>query len=86
MERTPLPPGTVRGWEYVELDGPAIVPPPGTMPPPRPPGNERELTPQTNPEVAVLVARIESALEVIHAALTEIKRMQNPPQPQSKAS
>src|SRR4051812_5379791 len=45
--------------------------------------------PQPQPEVAALVAKIESALEVIHSALAEIKRIQNPPQsppqPQSKA-
>jgi hypothetical protein len=44
--------------------------------------------PQPQPEVGVLVAKIESALEVIHAALAEIKRIQSPqspPQPQSKA-
>ena len=59
--------------------------PPGTKVPPRPPGKERAPATQPQPDVAALVARIESALEVIHAALAEIKRMQNPPQPQSKA-
>ena len=97
MERVPLPPGTVRGWEYVEVGGEAaILPPPGTMAPPRPPGMERRLRPpvgpsataaQPEPDVPTLVARIESALETIHAALAEIKRLQAPPQglPQSKA-
>lgn len=59
--------------------------PPGTKAPPRPPGKERMPTAQPQPEIAALVARIESALEVIHAALAEIKRIQNQPQPQSKA-
>jgi hypothetical protein len=56
--------------------------PPGTKAEPRPLNQER-------PEVAALVAKIESALETIHSALAEIKRIQNPPQtplqPQSKA-
>jgi hypothetical protein len=34
---------------------------------------------RTQLELAVLVTRIESALGVIHAALAEIKRLQNPP-------
>jgi hypothetical protein len=99
MERVSLAPGEARGWEYVEVGGEeAIIPPLGTMPPPRPPGMERRLRPpseqsatvsQPQPEVTELVSRIESALEVIHMALAEIKRIQNPPQsppqPQSKA-
>jgi hypothetical protein len=42
---------------------------------------------QPESEIAALVARIEAALEVIHAALAQIKRLQNPPHnpPQSKA-
>src|SRR5207302_7822009 len=73
MERVPLPPGTTRGWEYAEVGGDAaLIPPPGTMAPPRPPGMERQLrqsatATQPQPEVAALVARIESALETIHA-------------------
>jgi hypothetical protein len=34
---------------------------------------------RTQLELAALVTRIESALGVIHAALAEIKRLQNPP-------
>ena len=80
------------------FDGGAVVPPPGTMAPPRPPGMERRLRPPVEPsataaqpqpqsDVPVLVARIEAAMETIHAALAEIKRLQTPPQnlPQSKA-
>jgi hypothetical protein len=63
--------------------------PPGTKATPRPPGKERIPSSPDEPTVAALVARIESALAVIHAALAEIKRLQNPPQeppqPQSKA-
>ena len=76
------------------FDGAVVVPPPGTMAPPRPPGMERRLRPpgtaaqpEPEPDVPTLVARIESALETIHAALAEIKRLQGPPRglPQSKA-
>jgi hypothetical protein len=49
-------------------------------------GQVQPLAPaQPQPEVAALVARIESALETIHTALAEIKRIQSPPQTQSKA-
>ena len=62
--------------------------PPGTKAPPRPPGKERQTAVQSDADIAALVTRIESALEVIHAAIAEIKRIQNLPgaQPQSKAS
>lgn len=61
--------------------------PPGMKAQPRPPGKERTPVPQEEAGVAALVTRIESALEVIHAALAEIKRLQTKPQepPQSKA-
>jgi hypothetical protein len=62
--------------------------PPGTKAPPRPPGKERIPSPEVDATVAALITRIESALEVIHAALVEIKRLQSQSQnlPQSKAS
>lgn len=61
--------------------------PPGTKAPPRPPAKERDSIPQLQPEVAALIARIESSLDVIHSAIAEIKRLQNlpPAPPQSKA-
>jgi hypothetical protein len=43
-------------------------------------GATQPLTPlRAQLELAALVTRIESALGVIHAALAEIKRLQNPP-------
>ncbi len=62
--------------------------PPGTMAPPRPPGKERLLMPATEQDqdqTGALVALIEAALQTIHAALAEIKRLQPPAPPQSKA-
>ncbi len=64
----------------------AIPVPPGTKAEPRPPGKEREPMDAPSADVPALVMRIESALETIHAALAEIKRLQTPPAPpQSKA-
>jgi len=79
MERRPLPSGMVREWEYVEFEGTAVLPPPGTMAPPRPPGKARvPATPTSQPEqIQLLVSRIEAALQTIHAALAEIKQLQN---------
>jgi hypothetical protein len=51
---------------------------PGIKAPVRPVEIDLAPTVQSQPEIEALVARIESALEVIHAALAEIKRIQSP--------
>jgi hypothetical protein len=58
----------------------AVPVPPGTKAPPRPRGSEQFPVAglaQESGQVEVLVARIETALQTIHAALAEIKRIQN---------
>ena len=81
-----LDPHTFLGAPIDSFEAVAEPLPPGTKAPPRPPGKERPPAAQPAADMAELVTRIESALGVIHAALAEIKRIQNPPAPpQSKA-
>jgi hypothetical protein len=82
-ESAPLPPSGMRGWEHGGVGGEeAFVAPPGPATATRPPGERSAPLAQPQPELTELVARIESALETIHAALAEIKRIQNPPRNQ----
>src|SRR5438045_2411346 len=82
----PRPPGRERipGRElpvtepFEIFDCQAVPLPPGTKAPPRPPGKERTARPAPAADpVAVLITQIESALQTIHAALAEIKQIQN---------
>jgi hypothetical protein len=81
----PRPPGKERTASELPVTEPfeifteqAIPMLPGTKAPPRPPGKERRRPVAQPPaDVAALVARIESALQTIQAALAEIKQIQS---------